>query len=68
MARCDDFDAEVWNAGATCIANMAHNDKHPQCAGVKKASVLSKVKKCKRATDQDAEACKPMAMALAEYY
>ena len=68
VARCDDFDTEVWNAGATCIANMAHDDKHPQCSGVKKASVLSKVKKCKRATDQDAEACKPMAMALAEYY
>ena len=53
VARCTDFDSDVWNAGATCIANLAHHDKHPQCDRVAK-SALSKVRKCRRprATEQ----------------
>ena len=68
VARCDDFDSAVWNAGATCIANLANEDKHPQCSGKLKAATLDKVRKCKRATEQDAKSCEPMAVALAEYY
>ena len=68
VARCDDFDSAVWNAGATCIANLANDDKHPQCSGKLKPATLDKVKKCKRATEQDAKLCEPMAVALAEYY
>ena len=68
VARCNDFDSAVWNAGATCIANLANEDKHPQCSGKLKAATLDKVKRCKRATEQDAKSCEPMALALAEYY
>ena len=31
VARCNGFRAHVWKAGATCIANLAHKDTHPQC-------------------------------------
>ena len=31
VARCNGFKADVWKAGATCIANLAHKDKHVQC-------------------------------------
>ena len=31
VARCNGFKADVWKAGATCIANLAHRDKHVQC-------------------------------------
>ena len=51
VARCIDFDSTVWNAGATCIANHAHQDKHPQCSDkVTNGPAVAKVK----------QACKPV--------
>ena len=47
------FDVDVWNLGATCIANTVHGDKHAQCsddAGAKKA-IEAATKKCRRADD-----------------
>ena len=47
------FDVDVWNLGATCIANTVHGDKHAQCsddAGAQKA-IEAATKKCRRADD-----------------
>ena len=68
VARCVGFDAAVWNAGPTCIANHAHRDKHPQCSGKLRASALKEVKRCRRATKADNVACKSFAESLGEYY
>merc|ERR1712216_693925 len=40
VARCDGFKADVWKAGATCIANLAHKDKHVQCGRKVKKSTM----------------------------
>jgi len=69
VARCLDFDAAVWNAGATCIANHAHKDKHPQCSDRVYAHVVTKIKdQCNNATKLDVPACLPLREHLAEYY
>ena len=58
VARCVNFDAAVWNAGPTCIANLAHKDAHPQCSDKIKRSTKSKVKKlCRKANKADNGAC-----------
>ena len=31
VAHCNGFKADVWKAGATCIANLAHDVEHVQC-------------------------------------
>jgi hypothetical protein len=71
VARCDGFQADVWGAGATCIANLAHNNTHVQC-GETRPALRDEIKAQCRAVDaSDAEsqsACTTFALALAEYY
>ena len=69
VARCVDFDAGVWNAGPTCIANLAHKDTHTQCsikASIKARSMIKTL--CKVATQSDNRACQTFRESLAEYY
>ena len=69
MARCINFDAGVWNAGPTCITNLAHKDKHAQCSDRVKKAVKANIKKlCKPATKDDNDACQTFRESLAEYY
>jgi len=72
VARCNDFDAMVWSAGATCVANIAHQDKHPQCPSLNDDAKIA-LKKCKAsvtANEQanDMNSCEALGTALAEYY
>ena len=69
VARCVDFDAGVWNAGPTCIANLAHKGSQVQCPEkVRKATRTQIQKLCKPATAADASVCRPFRESLAEYY
>jgi len=67
VARYIDFDADVWNVGATCIANHAHKEKHMNCPELT-AATTKKLQKSRKATEADSAACGPLAKALAEYY
>ena len=70
VARCNDFDASVWNAGPTCIANHAHRERHAQCPAShrSKAARSALRAKCKPATKADNKDCKIFANSLGEYY
>jgi len=83
VARCNGFKADVWKAGATCIANLAHRDKHVQCGDKVKSSTMESVKdgcvalKIEDETTEgemtedeirNTDACYNLATALAEYY
>lgn len=83
VARCVNFDAAVWNSGATCLVNAARRRnwttkrypgwwKRPLgCGGKMSWKDLSKVKRCKpssTAIKADAAACQPFAQSLVEYY
>lgn len=74
VARCVDFDSELWAAGATCLANHAHKDTHPQCSDKTEAATVAKIKTmckgivAKTATKADNKACEPFRLSLAEYY
>ena len=72
VARCVDFDAGVWNAGPTCMANAANAQTKTKavlgCAGVASAAMAKIKKQCKPTTKADNTACKPFAESLAEYY
>merc|ERR1711871_316929 len=69
----DNFDSELWAAGATCLANHAHKDTHPQCSDKTKAATVAKIKTmckgivAKTATKADNKACEPFRLSLAEY-
>jgi len=75
VARCHGFRGDMWKAGATCIANLAHGDTHPQCGDKVKQETVDFIKKggcvaVKTETEikENADACYNLALPLAEYF
>jgi len=74
IARCS-FTSAIWTAGATCITQIAHGEKDPNCPVGTTQSTKKKgiKKKCfalnnKEARAKSQSACQNLATALAEYY
>jgi hypothetical protein len=54
MARCS-FSLDVWETGPTCIANIVHADKHPQCPETITRTTTDKIRaECRKSANTEA--------------